>query len=418
MINFLLDIKGYPMKTYIMIILFSITSFSQNYWEPVGMNNKSIGFITGYDGQRIASQLYGDSIFTSTDFGANWGFLSEIDTSDKLISIASIIYLNSNVLLASTRFEGNGIYKSTDAGLSWNPKVNSSDTHNFSRIIFYNDTLFASSDIGLFKSLDFGESWFRISQDSIFIDDFAVLSSNIILAVEWNDAYKSIDGGIHWNKLNIKSPHPYYKKISFSADSILYIGTNGEGVYKSIDFGETWEINVPSTYLAVDAISFNSSGHILIGGEISGCNLSTNKGVDWINLNAGLPSTFINNIYFDYSNYAFLGLSNNGIYKSFAPVTSVKLDISKYPSSYVLFQNYPNPFNPSTILMYSLKTDAKVLLKIFNSLGEEVRTLVNEINPAGNYEVEFNASQLPSGVYICTIQAGEFVSSKKMILLK
>ena len=88
------------------------------------------------------------------------------------------------------------------------------------------------------------------------------------------------------------------------------------------------------------------------------------------------------------------------------------------PTENKLYQNYPNPFNPSTIIKYSLKDDGKVSLKIFNSLGEEVRTLVNEIKPAGNYEVEFNASNLPSGVYIYSIQSGDFVSSKKMILLK
>jgi len=87
-------------------------------------------------------------------------------------------------------------------------------------------------------------------------------------------------------------------------------------------------------------------------------------------------------------------------------------------TDYSLEQNFPNPFNPSTIIKYSLKDDGKVTLKIYNSLGEEVRTLVNEIKSAGNYKVEFNASELPSGVYIYSIQASDFVSSKKMILIK
>ncbi|MCZ7609348.1 MAG: T9SS type A sorting domain-containing protein [Ignavibacterium sp.] len=99
----------------------------------------------------------------------------------------------------------------------------------------------------------------------------------------------------------------------------------------------------------------------------------------------------------------------------YSPVISVE---TAAPKDYYLLQNYPNPFNPSTTIKYSLKDDGKVSLKIFNSLGEEVRTLVNEIKPAGNYEVEFNASELPSGIYIYSIQAGEFISSKKMILLK
>lgn len=406
------------MKAYIIIILFSITGFSQNYWEPVGLNNKSVGFITEYDGKLFASQQYGDSIFVFNESSVNWDLLSEIDSSDKLVAITSILFINSNNILATTLLEGNGIYKSTDAGLTWTKKIDSMQTHNFTQIINYRDTLFASSEVGLFKSLDEGESWDLISQDTIYIDDFVAISNNIFLAVEWADAYKSNDGGIHWNKLNIKFPHPYYKKVSYSADSILYIGTNGEGVYKSTDFGETWEVNIPAVYTSVDAIAFNSNNHLLIGGEISGCYLSTNEGIDWIERNVGLPSTFINTIYMDNDDFAYVGLSNNGIYKSTGPVTSIPLEMSNYPLLYSLYQNYPNPFNPSTIIKYSLKNDGKVSLKIFNSLGEEVRTLVNEIKSAGIYEAEFNASNLPSGVYIYSIQSGSFVSSKKMILLK
>ncbi len=83
-----------------------------------------------------------------------------------------------------------------------------------------------------------------------------------------------------------------------------------------------------------------------------------------------------------------------------------------------LLDNYPNPFNPSTKIKYSLKTEGKVILKIYNTLGEEVITLVDEIKPAGSYEAEFNASVLPSGIYIYRMQSGEYVNSKKMLLLK
>lgn len=88
------------------------------------------------------------------------------------------------------------------------------------------------------------------------------------------------------------------------------------------------------------------------------------------------------------------------------------------PTENKLYDNYPNPFNPSTTIKYSLLVDGKVTLKIFNTLGEEIKTLVDEIKPAGIYSITFNASTLPSGVYIYRIQAGDFVNSKKMILLK
>jgi len=83
-----------------------------------------------------------------------------------------------------------------------------------------------------------------------------------------------------------------------------------------------------------------------------------------------------------------------------------------------LLDNYPNPFNPSTKISYSLKTEGRVSLKIYNTLGEEVIKLVDEIKPAGSYEAVFNASELPSGIYIYRMQSGEYVSSKKMLLIK
>jgi len=88
------------------------------------------------------------------------------------------------------------------------------------------------------------------------------------------------------------------------------------------------------------------------------------------------------------------------------------------PLAYDLYQNYPNPFNPSTIINYQLAVGSQVTLKVYGVLGNEVATLVNEKKPAGTYELKWNAANLPSGVYFYRIQAGSFVETKKMILLK
>jgi len=87
-------------------------------------------------------------------------------------------------------------------------------------------------------------------------------------------------------------------------------------------------------------------------------------------------------------------------------------------TDYALEQNYPNPFNPSTTIKFQLPNDGMVTLKIYDILGNEITTLINEQKPQGRYEVNFNASSFASGVYIYKIQSGDFVSSKKMILLK
>ncbi|OQY73910.1 MAG: hypothetical protein B6D44_05845 [Ignavibacteriales bacterium UTCHB2] len=98
-------------------------------------------------------------------------------------------------------------------------------------------------------------------------------------------------------------------------------------------------------------------------------------------------------------------------------VTSVEDDDEKY-YSYKLSQNYPNPFNPITIISYSIKQEGLVTLKVCDILGKEVATLVNENKRSGTYEVNFNASNLPSGIYIYKLQSGIFSDVKKMLLIK
>lgn len=88
------------------------------------------------------------------------------------------------------------------------------------------------------------------------------------------------------------------------------------------------------------------------------------------------------------------------------------------PKRFVLYQNYPNPFNPTTTIKYSIPTKSKVIIKIFDILGNEIETLVNEEKPADTYELTWNAVNLPSGVYFYQIKASNYVNTKKMILLR
>jgi hypothetical protein len=88
------------------------------------------------------------------------------------------------------------------------------------------------------------------------------------------------------------------------------------------------------------------------------------------------------------------------------------------PKDFLLQQNYPNPFNPSTTIKFSIPEKTNVTLKIFNSIGQEVASLLNGQMAAGNHSVDFNASKLSSGVYFYRIDSPSFTSTKKMILIK
>ncbi|MBS4036432.1 MAG: T9SS type A sorting domain-containing protein [Ignavibacterium sp.] len=105
----------------------------------------------------------------------------------------------------------------------------------------------------------------------------------------------------------------------------------------------------------------------------------------------------------------------------YVPITEIKQE-SYLQFSFLLTQNYPNPFNPSTIIRYQLRDEGFVTIKVYDILGKEVATLVNEEKLAGSYEIEFHPvsgiRNLASGVYYYQLRSGEFVETKKMILVK
>jgi len=97
---------------------------------------------------------------------------------------------------------------------------------------------------------------------------------------------------------------------------------------------------------------------------------------------------------------------------------SVEVTIGQTPKEFALMQNYPNPFNPTTMISYQIPAGNTVSLKVFDAIGREVATLLNETKDAGSYSVNFDASKLSSGVYIYRLESGSFVSTKKLILMK
>jgi hypothetical protein len=100
------------------------------------------------------------------------------------------------------------------------------------------------------------------------------------------------------------------------------------------------------------------------------------------------------------------------------PTVNVEEIQNDLPSDFTLFQNYPNPFNPKTKIEFRIVNSGFVSLKVFNVLGKEVAILVNDYKPAGKFEVEFNASELTSGVYFYQLKVENIIETKKMILLK
>ena len=156
-----------------------------------------------------------------------------------------------------------------------------------------------------------------------------------------------------------------------------------------------------------------------------GVYLSTNNGTSWTSVNTGMMSLDYGVVSTVHSlavvgSSLYAGTRGAGVWQR--PLSEMITDIEEnqgtLPWKFSLEQNYPNPFNPATIINYSVPKTAFVTIKIYDILGREIKTIVNEEKIAGNYSVQFNGTGLSSGIYFYRMKSGDFVQTKKLVLLK
>jgi photosystem II stability/assembly factor-like uncharacterized protein len=200
--------------------------------------------------------------------------------------------------------------------------------------------------------------------------------------------------------------------------SILWDG--GGAISKTLDNGDNWATKFFKQPL--HSISIPLSGTSQVGycvGDSGTILKTTNAGENWYN-QISPTSERLNKVYFLDQNCGF-AVGDNGTILRTTDGGVTHVDGNKnndLPTEFLLYQNYPNPFNPTTKISWQSPVGSWQTLKIYDLLGNEIATLVDEEKPAGKYEVEFNASNLPSGVYFYRLQAGSFNKIKKMILIK
>jgi photosystem II stability/assembly factor-like uncharacterized protein len=189
--------------------------------------------------------------------------------------------------------------------------------------------------------------------------------------------------------------------------------------------GENWDEQTnPDTLdrAMLDVFSLNANEGWIVGNQ--GLILhTTNGGTTWNVEGNGLTSALLTGVYFNSSTNGYV-VGNNKTLLKYTQLTSVEYEIQK-PIEFRLEQNYPNPFNPSTKIKFTIPSvtlsgveGSFVTLKVFDVLGNEIATLVNEEKPAGTYDITWYANNLHSGVYLYQLQARDFIQTKKMILLK
>jgi len=143
---------------------------------------------------------------------------------------------------------------------------------------------------------------------------------------------------------------------------------------------------------------------------------SVDNGQTWTDHTGELNNQLVYNLKFA-SDSRVLAATQSGVYRS-SSQTLINISGNNLPDKFLLKQNYPNPFNPNTKINFSVPVNSLVTLKIYDVLGKEVMTLINEQKPAGNYAAEFNGANLSSGIYFFRMEAGEFIDVKRMMMIK
>ena len=409
---------------------------SQEYWKSISSPTdkllRNLSFVDSLTGWCVGQ---GGTIIHTTDGGASW----EIQNSTVEWFIVDVFFLNKNVGWALTIKEtppfGTIILNTTNGGNNW---IQSAYPENniFMNTIFFFDSLngFLGGSI-ISRTTDGGLSWQEADIDSNMISGLPVYNFSFynrqfgyacggfidLAGVIW----KTTNYGLNWSATGV-SPDQIFDLYVIDSLSAITLSGDPEGFFevgdiKTTDAGETWSYDALSFFALSFAIDFRTENE---GWSASGFKFiyTTNKGMEW--LETSIPdSAVIFDLQFTDTSTGYAVGENGAILKYDRHPSAVIHEDEENPLlNFDLMPNYPNPFNPKTTIRYTVPELQFIVLKVYDVLGNEVSTLVNEEKPAGQYEVTFNPEsgiRFPaSGIYFYRLTAGLFSKTRKMIYLK
>ncbi len=377
----------------------SFLGYGGTFGFHISSENNSILLV-----KHIISTPYGGLLYESTDNGNSWKINEGLDNIYlDWIGVSPFneneIYVKEYNSFPAGAYET--VYRSINGGINWLLITNfPSSSHGrkvtFNLSLVNSSTLYATSDDNListffFKSIDKGTNWYNLGVPPTVGRELIIDPNTPSRIFIFPGYYLTSDDGNSWTVsdsglIDVSSYLSFYIDPS---DKAMFYNLRKDGLYYSKNDPIHWQLVDGS-----DTLPLNLGGQGFLNSDIG----------------------HLRNIFIDKKdNVLYVGTAR-GIYKR--DLISSSEIILANPSEYLLYQNYPNPFNPTTAIDYSIKSSGLVSLKVYDMLGTEVTSLVNENKEAGSYSVEFNAEDLPSGIYFYTLTSGNFIATKKLILLK
>ena len=430
------------MKTKILLlILLGLVSTTFAQWQMVDSSKTNIinDFVVSGKYLFVAGGKYVITtgiLKRSSDDGATWqtitNGLSEVKTNNQIAGSGEEFYLQSR---DASNVGSGAIFRSVDGGLSWTKVSIGIAVSPTMELLFDGTTLFALLDNQFYISSDKGKTWTSRSN----ITSNASLKGLVAVGTKYY-SYSPALAGYYYSDDNCatwkpsSSPNTFVTSASSDGNNFYIIANDAKQTpYMVTNQGSLINGNpVGGTAYSVDRIAGTGNVVFASGQFLSNyVYLSTDQLKTWKDVSAGIPGKEyrIEKILIK-GDYVYLGFNSISVSQPGYQIWRRKLsefgittDVSKaqeIPAAFELKQNYPNPFNPSTIIKYQLSKDGYVTLRVYDVLGKEIATLVNEFKQAGNYSSQFliQNSQLPSGIYFYTLRANGYAETKKMILIK
>jgi photosystem II stability/assembly factor-like uncharacterized protein len=335
------------------------------------------------------------------------------------------------------------IIHSSNGGTDWVTQYEDANNSFFNFIKFFDknegivvgDAIDKNSAAVILKTIDGGDNWISINEDDLI----GVYSRDVFYPIEFpsksvgyfcdyvtNNLFKTSDGGITWQVIVLPYEVGRINMIKFYNEKIgILVNLNFLGdnyLFRTLDGGESWKkLSFVTTRKLHDIEFLPSSPANVWLSNYDNLYFSSDTGKTWQQVQVTSGSLEAHNIEFLNDSIGFILCCNSKIFfteNNGGIVTSVETKKANVVSKYKLNQNYPNPFNPTTKISYQIPTSSNVKITIYDLLGNEVAEIINENKNAGYYEVDFEANNLSSGVYFYQIATGNFIQSKKMILLR
>jgi len=352
-------------------------------WSLRGLSTRMVYSLAGNDNYIYAG--LDTEVCRSSDLGLTWTFTGIPNAGQ----VGSIAVSGNNMMLSAQNLDVAFIYYSSDAGNTWNYSFGLSGVG--SRLGVNQNHFYAGSCSPPFffkHTSDYGQNW---------------LSTGMI----WPIGRTSCIGANSNYVFAGTSKYTYYDT------------TIAGGFCLSSDNGSSWLVK-GLTQKSVYAMTVYGN-NIIAGTQDSGIYVSTNNGFNWMKKSEGLPAVNTTNTLYIFNGYIYAGIQNQSAWRR--PLAEIINDASpvssEIPASFKLYQNYPNPFNPTTNIKYQIADNKFVTLKIYDLLGKEAATLLNKKQSPGRYEITWNGSSYPSGVYYYSLYAdGQRIDTKKMVLVK